>query len=147
MINFKNNNQMIFVENQLTSLNQYEFIYSKDVSGIPGSPIFLEGKLLLGINKKKGKKENKFSGNTLIPIIDSLKVNLEFEKSIIGKDSYQGFSKNRKFEGYGKYIYENGNYYIGQWKNDLRHGKGTMFNSSGNIEQNGNWNNDKFVGS
>ena len=143
MINFKNNNQMIFVENQLTSLNQYEFIYSKDVSGIPGSPIFLEGKLLLGINKKKGKKENKFSGNTLIPIIDSLKVNLEFEKSIIGKDSYQGFSKNRKFEGYGKYIYENGNYYIGQFSNGFKNGYGTEYYKNNTIKYDGIYNKDK----
>ena len=64
-----------------------------------------------------------------------------------GNIKYDGDFVNGKREGNGKYIYESGNYYIGQWKNGLKHGKGTMFNSSGNIVQNGNWNNDKFVGS
>ena len=34
---------------------------------------------------------------------------------------------NDKFEGNGKYIWENGEYYIGEWKNGLRNGKGIEY--------------------
>ena len=36
---------------------------------------------------------------------------------------YEGDFINDKFEGIGKYILENGIYYIGEWKNGLRNGK------------------------
>ena len=41
---------------------------------------------------------------------------------------------------------QNGKYYIGQWSNNLRNGKGTLYYSNGNIELEGNWVNDGFVG-
>ena len=34
---------------------------------------------------------------------------------------------NHKPEIFGKYYYENSEYYIGECKNDLRHGKGTEY--------------------
>ena len=34
---------------------------------------------------------------------------------------------NDKFEGYGRYNYEDGEYYIGQWHNHLKHGKGKIY--------------------
>ena len=37
-----------------------------------------------------------------------------------GNKKYEGDFINDKFEGNGKYFYENGNYYIGQFKNNLR---------------------------
>ena len=33
---------------------------------------------------------------------------------------YDGEFVNEHFEGKGKYIYEDGNYYIGHWKNNLK---------------------------
>ena len=45
-----------------------------------------------------------------------------------------------------KSIYEDGEYYIGQFKNGLRHGKGTMYYSNGNIMYEGDWVNDKREG-
>ena len=39
-----------------------------------------------------------------------------------------------------------GRYYVGQIKDGLFHGKGTLFNSDGTIKQKGNWINDEFVG-
>ena len=56
---------------------------------------------------------------------------------------YEGDYINDKFEGNGKYIYENENYYIGQFKNGLRNGKGILYYKNGNIKYNGNWVNDK----
>ena len=45
-------------------------------------------------------------------------------------------------QGYGKYYYKNGEYYIGEWKNDLRHGKGTLYNQNGGIKFEGQFYND-----
>ena len=49
-------------------------------------------------------------------------------------------------EGNGKIIYEDGDYFIGQFKNGLIHGKGTMYDSNGNIKYEGNWINGKPEG-
>ena len=49
-------------------------------------------------------------------------------------------------EGYGKYIYENGEYYIGEFKNDKRNGKGQEFYKNGNLKYEGNFANDCFEG-
>ena len=37
-------------------------------------------------------------------------------------------------------------YYIGQFKNSLKHGNGTMYDSNGNIKYEGDWINDKPEG-
>ena len=50
---------------------------------------------------------------------------------------YEGDFINGKFEGNGKYILENGVYYLGEWKNSLRHGKGIIYYSNGNIMYDG----------
>ena len=39
-----------------------------------------------------------------------------------------------KAEGNGKYIWKDGEYYIGQFKNGLSHGKGTKYISNRNIK-------------
>jgi len=43
-------------------------------------------------------------------------------------------------------IYKNGRYYIGQWKNDSRHGYGILYNSNGKIIYEGDWVNNKREG-
>ena len=53
---------------------------------------------------------------------------------------------NDKFEGYGKYIYENGNYYIGKWLNNKMHGKGIEYYKNGNIKYEGDFVNGKYEG-
>ena len=59
---------------------------------------------------------------------------------------YEGVFINDKREGNGKYIYENGEYYIGECKNNLKHGKGTEYYKNGNIKYEGDFINDKFEG-
>ena len=49
-------------------------------------------------------------------------------------------------EGNGKYIFENGEYYIGQCKNGSANGKGIEYYSNGNIKKIGNWINEEFIG-
>ena len=63
-----------------------------------------------------------------------------------GNIMYEGDFANDKREGNEKYVWKNGYYYIGQWKNDLRNGKGTLFYPDGNIKQKGYWINGKFAG-
>ena len=58
---------------------------------------------------------------------------------------YEGDYVNNKRQGYGKYIYADDSYYIGQWKNSSKHGRGTMYNSSGIIIKKGKWLNDVFI--
>ena len=53
---------------------------------------------------------------------------------------------NGKAEGYGKYIYENGKYYIRQWKTGLYHGKGILYYPNGNIMYEGDFINNKRGG-
>ena len=43
------------------------------------------------------------------------------------------------YNGIGTYTYDNGNKYVGNWKNGERHGEGTFFGESGSIYQ-GGWN-------
>ena len=63
-----------------------------------------------------------------------------------GNIIYEGDFVNNKPEGNGKDIYQNGDYYIGQFKNGLRNGIGTMYYSNGNIMYEGDLVNDKFEG-
>ena len=51
-----------------------------------------------------------------------------------------------KFEGNGKFVYDKGEYYIGPWMNGLRHGKGILYDKSGNKLYNGNFINGGFEG-
>ena len=53
---------------------------------------------------------------------------------------------NGKREGYGKKYEPNGDYYIGQWKKGLMHGKGTIYNKYGDIEYKGIFVNDIYKG-
>ena len=54
--------------------------------------------------------------------------------------------KNGKKEGDGKFIFEDGNYYIGQFKDDLFNGKGIIYYKNGNIMYEGYLKNNKKEG-
>ena len=49
-------------------------------------------------------------------------------------------------EGKGKFIEENGNYYIGEFKKGLKHGKGIEYIKKGKIIYKGDFINDKKEG-
>ena len=88
--------------------------------------------------------ENIF-GKTVIILQDKFKNDLRNGKGILyysnGNIKYEGDFVDDKFEGNGKYIWQSGEYYIGQWKNNLPNEKGFVFYSNGNV----NWINDVFV--
>ena len=48
------------------------------------------------------------------------------------KDNYHN-KDNSKYNGYGKMIYENGEYYIGEFIDGLKHGKGILYYKNGKI--------------
>ena len=52
---------------------------------------------------------------------------------------------NGKREGNGKYIFEDGEYYIGEFKNNKRNGKGIEYYKNGNIKYEGEFINGEFV--
>ena len=49
------------------------------------------------------------------------------------------------YDGDGKYIYKNGNFYIGEWKEGKKHGKGIKFDKDGNVILKGKFNNGDFI--
>ena len=61
-----------------------------------------------------------------------------------GEIKYDGDFFNDKYEGNGKYIYKNGDYYIGQFKNDLKHGNGIEYRRDGKVKYTGFWTEGKF---
>ena len=69
---------------------------------------------------------------------------IEYYKN--GNIKYEWYYIKDKREDNGKYIWENGEYYIGQYKNGLRHGKGIQYYPNGKIKYEGEFINDKFEG-
>ena len=59
---------------------------------------------------------------------------------------YEGDFIKDRFEGIGKYIYEEGEYFFGKWLNGLKHGTGTIYYKNGKIKFDGNYINDKREG-
>ena len=63
---------------------------------------------------------------------------IKYSKIIIynkeGNIKYEGGFFNGHAEGYGKYILDNGDYYLGDWKNGIFIGKGIIYYMNGNIE-------------
>ena len=60
--------------------------------------------------------------------------------------SYEGDFINGDGEGNGKLIFPSGNYYIGEFHKNERHGKGIMFSSENKIIYDGNFENDGYNG-
>ena len=97
------------------------------------------------IIKSKCKDDYTIDDDTTDLIIDpSLENDIELNENI--NEPNEGNFINGKLEGNGKYIYKNGNYYIGQFKNDKFNGKGILYNKNGNIIYEGDFINGKIEG-
>lgn len=59
---------------------------------------------------------------------------------------YEGQLRDDVYHGFGRYIYSNGNYYIGNWADGKRCGKGKLVDTSGKIYE-GMWKNSTYLGS
>ena len=63
-----------------------------------------------------------------------------------GNIKYEGSWVDKKAEGNGIFFYENGDYYIGEFKNGEMNGKGKLYFKNGNIKFEGNFLNNKYEG-
>ena len=61
------------------------------------------------------------------------------------KIKYKGEFVNGNFHGNGTFFFENGNYYIGQWSNNLKHGKGIIYTKDGKVKCEGIFIKDEFI--
>ena len=52
---------------------------------------------------------------------------------------YEGDWRNGDMHGYGKFVFPNGNYYVGNFSADQFCGKGTWFEDHGSLSYEGNW--------
>ena len=59
-------------------------------------------------------------------------------------DQYVGAFKDNKRHGQGTFTFANGNQYVGAFKDDKRHGQGTLTGPDGDILANGVWVDDQF---
>ena len=78
-------------------------------------------------------KNNVFEGKGILINISNEKEEKYFVKY------YDGDFVNGKKSGYGKEIYNNDEYYIGEFSNNLRHGKGILYNENGIVKIESNW--------
>ena len=120
-----------FSEGKIYAINQYEFTYYSDNNHIlSGSPIFVlfnNTFSIIGLHNTRNKDESINYGCFINVPIESLKANLTFKKQDYDNGRYIGEYKGKNAEGYGKFVRNNNSYYIGQWKNDYEHGKGTIY--------------------
>ena len=126
----------------------FEFSHSASTDkGSSGSPIFFENtNFVIGIHKQGNSSKNSNYANFIGPIITTLKKNIESSKKKYPNGIYEGELVNDSREGNGKFIYKDGSYYIGQWKNNLPNGKGAFFNKNGKLIYEGNFVNKEFEG-
>jgi hypothetical protein len=59
---------------------------------------------------------------------------------------YEGYKLNGMRHGQGKFYYQDGGYYDGEWRNNKMEGFGTLFYQSNHKAYEGMWSNDQFHG-
>ena len=132
----------------IKSITQYEFTHlASTKNGSSGSPILISGiPKVIGIHKQAKKDGTENYGDFIGPIVETISKDLEFEYKIYENGIYEGEVKDKKREGYGKYIFNDGNYYIGQFHKGLREGKGADYYKNNNIMHEGEFVQDLLEG-
>ena len=128
-------NELCYSEGNIEPISSFELIHNANtLEGSSGSPIFLKNTTtVIGIHKQGNSKKLINFGSFIHSII------------ILFKEEYIKY-KCEKFEGNHEFIYDDGSYYIGFWKNGLRNGKGKLFDKNGKLIYEGDWVNDKREG-
>jgi len=105
------------------------------------------------INNSSDFKEEEDNHNDIFLIFQIISTdykNFFHYKNIEGFEEYciKNYSiiSNIEFKGYGKHIFEDGTYYLGEWDNSLINGLGILFYKNGNIQFEGEWIYDIFEG-
>ena len=144
-----------FYYGEIKEINDYQFkhdqclniqAYGKIKSGTTGFPVFLDDSTeVIGIYKQGNQKDEKF-GFFIYLIIQLIQECICYKKKKYGKCTYEGYLFNNKRDGKGKFTYENGDYFIGNWHKGLRNGKGKLYNKNGSLIFEGNFVNDQMEG-
>ena len=134
--------------NKIKSIRNFKFTHlERTEPDSLGSPIILKDtKKVIGIHCSGSNIKEVNYGYFIWPIIQSLRLNLKFDIVNNNGNIYEGEFKNNKFEGYGKYSYKSGDYYIGQWSDNKKHGKGAIYDKYNIIKFEGNFVNGKIEG-
>ena len=148
VIHFPEGGSLSHSEGELRSITQYEFSHRASTkNGSSGSPIFIYNvPYVIGIHKQGKIDGTENYGDFIGPIVESIKNDLEFTIKKYENGNYEGEIKNNKKEGYGKYTTNDGTYYIGQFSNDLRHGKGADYYQNNSIMHEGDFVKDELNG-
>ena len=156
---FPKGENLTYSKGKIIRIENYELTHNSTTDiGSSGSPIFLQNSSeVIGIHKQAHEKKPENYGNFIYPIIKSIKSNNKNGVCYIGKwlngmrhgkgslynrkgnTIYEGDFINDKFEGDGKYYWEDGQYYIGQFLNGLKHGKGIIYYKNGHIKYEGDF--------
>ena len=126
---------LVNARGSLIKINKYEFTHLASTEfGSSGSPIFLEDCIdVIGIHKEGKRDGTENYGDFIYPIFN-----------IIKKDINQKRNNGRYLNG--KYIWNDGKYYIGEIKNNIPNGKGIKYYKNGKIQYEGDFINGKFEG-
>ena len=134
---------------KILEINSFLFDFSYSASteqGSSGSPIFLEGTIyVIGIHKQGNKTKVKNYGNFIGPVVDFLKNEKSYAKKIYPNGEYIGQLINKIREGYGKFTYKDGKFYLGNWKSDHQYGKGILYFNN-KIKYEGDFVNEEYEG-
>ena len=127
--------EIIISKGIIEQTSEYEFIHSAKIKDdLPSHPIISESrKTIIGISKKNNMDNKNNKADFIYPAINIIKEYIRKKRSI-------GKYLN------GKYIWEDGKYYKGKFKNNLPNGKGIKYYSNGNIMYEGDFINGKFEG-
>ena len=127
--------ELVNARGSIININKYEFTHLVSTEhGSSGSPVFLENSIdVLGIHKQGSKSKSQNYGDFIYPIFE-----------IIKKDIIKKRNKGKYLNG--KYIWDDGKYYLGEFKNNIPNGKGIKYYKNGKIQYEGNFINGKFEG-
>ena len=127
--------KLLNAEGSIKDIDKYEFSHLANTKqGSSGSPIFLKNSnKVIGIHKSGAPYIKINYGDFIYPVINLIKEDIR---------------KRRNDGKYinGKFIYDDGKYYIGEYKNNIPNGKGIKYYKNGKILYDGNFINGKFEG-
>jgi V8-like Glu-specific endopeptidase len=140
---FPKGGKLSFSRGKIKEIDNYSYEFSHIAStehGSSGSPIFIkETTKVVGLHKAGAEDKTKNFGNFIGPIIKSLSNDFKYDKKNYGEKIYIGEFNNNKREGYGKYIYKNGEYFICEWLNDNMLNKRILCYKDGKIKYEGDF--------
>ena len=131
---FPKDQKLCYSRGYIIGIENYKLFHNASTNlGSEGSPIFLENtREVIGIHKQGNTELPMNYAELLYPVTELIKWNNKIEYNL---------KENNK-----KYIYEDGEYYIGGRLNGLKHGIGAIYYKNGKIKYKGYFIKDEFEG-